>query len=285
MANIVRLQWKESNKDLLRVIKGEDGLRPPKRTVFTASEPQPLGVGGATYRDMSMIIPLHEDITLQFQSEFGDIGDNLPAGIKSMLDMAKSFTALGGVTSDTFAMFGFQQWKSTSPVSIQLQLGFYTNQNSWYDVWLPIVSLSTLTTLSVITDSKSGKDTRAYRTPGVSLGNLGEANKAKTTDASAKPANNTSSGGKDVRKQSNLSKMIDVFIPGVIAMNNAFVESAHPTFSHQKTKSGGPLWGTIQLNIKSLFPAYDQMLTNVSINGLRAGQRDTVLSKVTNLFR
>lgn len=280
MANIVRLQWKETNADILRLLQGENGLKRPKKTVFSTSEVQTIQ--GVNFRDMSMTVPLHEDITLQFQSEFGDIGDNLPAGVKSLIDLAKNITALGGTTSDMFAMFGFQQWKSTSPVSIQLTLGFYTNQSAWYDVWLPIVSLSTLTTLSVV-KAPDGKNTGLYRTPGVSLGNLGIVSKAKTTDADAKPEA-SSRKGKD-SADAVKSKVIDVFIPGVIALNNAFVESAHPTFSHQKTKSGGPLWGTLQLNIKSQFPAYDQMLTNVSIEALRTNQRDTILSKVTNLFR
>jgi hypothetical protein len=287
MANIVQLSWQESNYDIVEMLKGTAGIPRPRKTVFSTSSLKERTVGkgiASEYFDITLVTALHEDIGINIQSEFGDIGDNIPA-VKGIIDSVKGLQAsVTGTTNDVYAMFGFQQWKNTSPIQISLTLNFYTDKSAWFDVWLPIVSLASLTTLSVIT-GKDGTPTSTYRTPGISMGNIKQATGSKKTAADATEAESSKRRVKNPRDERSDSKLIDVLIPGVIALNDAIVESAVPTFSHQKTKSGAPLSGSIQLTIKSLLPAYDRMLTAVSAEALRMNQRSSLLSKVTNLFR
>jgi hypothetical protein len=67
------------------------------------------------------------------------------------------------------------------------------------------------------------------------------------------------------KAQSNVkSKLVDIWIPGIIQLKNAYIASIAPTYSRQRTVMGFPIWGILEIQFSGLVPAiYQDNFENV----------------------
>ena len=207
MANIVKIEWVERNKEFvyrlgqLQTLFGHskspftvNGVSGAKLDSSKTSVPGPLKIGASTDTGSGTIgindiegvevkveIPLQEDFQLNLQSSFQTVEDMIPGGASEFIRLGKTLTSAVGTTNDFMSIFGFQVWEKTEPIEISLELHFHTIRNGWLDVWAPIVSLASQSILSVgnsanITNNNGRNQVNFtsganYSTPGVSLAN------------------------------------------------------------------------------------------------------------------
>lgn len=209
-------------------------------------------------------VPLIDDILLEINSQFSSFGELIPQ-LKSLLELGATVQSSlsGGVSStilDLFNKLDVPTWKKTDPIRFQVSLAFYTQENGAYeDVYKPITDLASYTMLM-----RKGK---SFITPGLNVKNISKA----------------SQNGKDKEntfKRAEGTRLLTVYVPGVVYIANAFIRSARPTFSKYKTTKGFPLWGKVDLQIESLFPANDLVWDNVRILTQVLAQNKTQADKV-----
>lgn len=298
MANIVKIEWAEKNKEFIYRLGQLQTLFGHSKSPFTingvsgaslgsskTSIPGPLKIGASTDKatntvglndidgiEVKVEIPLQEDFQLNLQSSFQSVEDMLPGGASEFIRLGKTLTSAVGTTNDFMSIFGFQVWEKTEPIEVSLELHFHTIRNGWLDVWAPIVSLASQSILSVNNKSESvivdGKrqisnfvNSANYSTPGVSLANAKFFTKAaKRQKESVNPDEAKKDLNERIARQKSNAKTVTLTIPGIIEIGTAMVRSAKPTFSKELTESGAPLWGKLDISFYSVLPAFDGMV-------------------------
>jgi hypothetical protein len=177
--------------------------------------------------------------------------DLIPNEISNFINFAGNILSAGGTLDPGLVsiqnVLSAPKWTRTNPITLSIRLGFYTRSNAFADVYLP---MEELVSLSIIKIDKIPGQKSTYSVPGINLGNMDQAS------LTFMDKNEQEKRALNAFKSGNFStQLIDVFIPGIIFIQNALVETSRPTFSKQKTESGWPLWGELELNIKSLTPA------------------------------
>ena len=198
------------------------------------------------------------ELTINYESEFGSFNDLVPS-IGSALD---ALTALSTATSGSASsgllglknMFSVQRWQNTKPARVNVKLHFYTKTNPAVDVSLEMQDLINLFILT-----KNPLDPKSYFVPGISL---------KTMKVAMKPTT-------DFEVMSE-GKFCAIKIPGLIFLAACMVTQCQPTYSNERTTSGHPLWGMLDIEFSGLYPAspdcYDNFpnMINVGFDGERA---------------
>jgi hypothetical protein len=180
--------------------------------------------------------PIMDDVQPKYKSTFTSISDEIPI-VNKIATLSQLFAAGGGTASKGIenlrAKFNVPIWQGTDAAEIPVKLIFFIEEDAKKDVWDKMRKIISLTILSV--EKVGGKE--VYRTPGISLATMKAVQDTSTKEISTK------------------GKLISMEIPGIIFLNPAFIESAEPTYSKQITKKGWPIWGTLDLVIKGLYPA------------------------------
>lgn len=193
-----------------------------------------------------MVFPLIEDLKLDVSSGMGKFSDML-GGLNTLIQNAQNI--IGGISGSTSAgltdlgnMFNVPRWTHTNPIGITgLKLPFYCIEDGYKDVVEPMKKIMSLTILSVDPANKN-----KFIIPGISATSL----KVTTRNSNKPDANNSISTS---------AKLVSVKIPGIIYLKVAMILRASPTYSKHLTKSGYPLWGELDCDIISLYPALDEM--------------------------
>jgi len=175
------------------------------------------------------------ELQINYETEFGSFNDLVPS-IGSALD---ALTALSTGTSGSASsgllglknMFSVQRWQNTKPARVNVKLHFYTKTNPAVDVSL---EMQDLINLFILTKNPMG----GYYVPGISLKTMNLAMKPKT----------------DYEVMSE-GKFCAIKIPGMLFLAACMVTQCTPTYSNERTTSGHPLWGMLDIEFSGLYPA------------------------------
>jgi len=267
MAHHIRIGWTEINPSMVGLYQNTISSFP--RLASGATSPSTAlsnyrlkgDVGTDPYGnpkvDFSLDMEILEDIDMEVVSDFDTAESDIPfAELLSSLGRINSLVS--GVEPGILNLFKVPTWKSTQPLRIPLAPILYTKYNSLLDVYIPGMSLVSMSALKRI------PNTNAYKVPGVYLGNLGGALKARDD---AKPARNQvkTTAEEDVKiaaARSN-SNFISIEIDGLIRLDTCFLAGCKPKWSKQKTESGVPLWCALDMQIQTFLPASDTDLFSI----------------------
>lgn len=225
------------------------------------------------------VFPLHQDIQLELTTNSQDLRAFFPNLLTQILNFVKKAGDFVGESNPYLeSAMGTPIYDKTDPLKLNLELLFYTKTNPLYDVILPIFDLCSSPLpirmddvymlnpfVNVLNITKSlnalfkasasravGKLTQAEkRAESSAVGNILGWAKEKTGKAEG-----------SFKTSKDVIRSVDVLIPGVIFVPNAFIMRAVPIFSKETTVSGYPLWGRVNLEIRSLIPADANMLYN-----------------------
>lgn len=300
MARQVTLEWIERDADLISWY-GDATAKLGMSSVGPSSINNPTGAGKVF--EMSSISSMEEggtplpygqkycivktytmdDIDIEAESQFETPESMIPwAGFLNTLGNIQS--KVGGTSPEILNFMKVPTWQSTSPLQLNFQVNFYSMTDSTLDVLLPSLSLLSLTILKRVKLEGGGE---SYQVPGVFMGNMGEAMKrikdlsqeggAANTEATESSVRETAKTLKDMSKLGQ-GRFFAVRIENLITLKQCILESVKPKFSRQQTESGGPLWATVDLKIRSILPASSAEL----LNEFQNKSKDS--SKVTKTF-
>ncbi len=207
--------------------------------VFIQSLYRPSGQE-ETEADDVMVFPLQEDIRIMANSDISSWSDMIP-GLDRIMSLMTLQTATGGISEgllDFANMADAPRWQKTNPLEIVLNLGFYLIDNPLENIYRP---MKKLIGLSILTRDPNNE--KRFIPPGLFLP---AASKATASENES-----------DKAEASSSAKLIAIKIPGVLFMNLAMIKQAVPTFSQHITRSGYPLWGSLELTIVGLYPAFE----------------------------
>lgn len=201
------------------------------------------------------IFPLLEDPVIELASSFTSMADLIPGSIMNLINLMDKFSRSGGTAGTwTTDVKQLPLWERTEPLKLTTKLLFYTKTDPEADVWQPMQDIAKNPILRITPGG-------GYKTPGISFATYGKVKKA----AKQKSQNRTSSisaAGKPLDLGINY---VSLEIPGIVYLPVALVTSAKPTYSKEITESAYPLWGSLDVEIRSILPANNKMLEDSSI--------------------
>jgi len=208
--------------------------------LFASSEKTKSGLMQTSIdkKEEVMVFPLTEDISFVTQSELASWSDMVP-GLEILTTIQSVVVGLSGKVSggllDLQNMIDSPRWQKTMPLEFTVSLGFYLIDNALENIYKP---MKKLIGFSILSRNTKGE----IVPPGIFLPSAAATKKAQGTQSAD-----------NIR---NSAKLIAVKIPGIITMPIAIIKSCTPVFSKHVTESGFPLWGTLELNITGLYPAF-----------------------------
>ena len=188
-----------------------------------------------------MVFPLTEDITFNVSSDLQSWSDMIP-GIELLGKMQAIKSGPSGTLSEGVLnlqnMFDAPRWDKTNPIEFTVNLGFYLINDAYKNIYAP---MKTLIGYSILSRRKADDKIvpPGLFLPAAAVTRLGKKGKGK---------------GKGIISS---AKLVSIKIPGIITMQYAMIKQATPVFSKHITESGYPLWGTLELTITGLTPAFD----------------------------
>lgn len=279
------------------------------------------------YKKIAIQLDILEDFTYELKSSFQSYKDalgevsSLAGNILGFFDKLNTANALGSTTTNGAELMKVQVWKETEPFRMNFKFSLQTKTDPFIDVYLPAILLSSQTILSPVVGEVSGKTEGnkklAFRTPGVNQQKLSGSGEDKTyaytnRNASSKvldtfailvrdiqPISQTGIAG-STKKVSDTEYRPDESILGeynpLLSIDYAFIETAKPTWSKERTESGIPLWCELELTVQSVFSANDTMFSylypeSLSKDNATAAQQvlgigaNAVVNKAVNVFR
>lgn len=191
--------------------------------------------------------PLLQDPAIELQSTYTSAND-IFGSLSNIINTVSTISAgiTGGIGKGLLNLsntFNLPIWQKTEPVKLAVTLGFYTIDEPSYDV---IDKVNTLISQAIL--SKDPLNEGRYIVPGMSLSALNQA-KDKNVPRTA--------------------KVCSVWIPGVIYIPLAYIETARPTYSKQIISSSFgryPLWATVELQLIGLYPAVTDIFWNTQVS-------------------
>ena len=191
---------------------------------------------------------LDEDITLRLQSNydplFGNISviDRLLGKLQTIGKFAQGLTGSDELTFK-YAQASIPEWKNTEPLKFTCTVSFYMDSNgnetakvsgkeNVYDPMMELIQLPL--------PSDTGKITGLI-SPIPSIKNLIK---------------------KSVNYAEDQEGFLSILIGDILYIPNIIIENAEPVFSSDTTTSNKPIWGKVQLTIRSLVGATKQMIIN-----------------------
>lgn len=240
---------------------------------------------------------LNQDVQFELVTSTQNFRDFFPSLVTKILDFVKMAGQASGL-GDYYleSSMALPMWEKTEPLRLNLELLFYTKKNPLTDVIIPIFDLCSLALplrvgaryqlpfINVITAVKSMKellqmevkDTKdmAEEKPNLLMGDgnrnfVDEFGLAFLTGGGEIEYNRKSELAQRAKSKSlQQVRNVSLKIPGVIDLPIAFVTKATPIFSKELTKKDYPLWGQLNLEIRSIEPADANMLFN-SVAALR----------------
>lgn len=279
------------------------------------------------FKKIVIMLDILEDFTYELKSNFESYKDTLSGvssyagNIQGFFDKLNTISVLSGNQTTNAADFmKVQVWKETEPFKMNFKFSLQTKTDPFVDVYLPAILLCSQTILSPVVGNGTLTEGDDYltksvllRTPGVNKNKL---NTSKSNNRTYSSDRNASSKildtfsilvrqidgieqkseqiKTDTEYRSDESILSDY--NSLISLDYAFIESAKPTWSKERTTSGIPLWCELELTVQSVFSANDSMLgyiypetaSDFSLRsaGVVAGAVGrSALSNVVNYFR
>ena len=203
--------------------------------------------------DITFSAICQEDINVTAISQFSRISDLVP-GMNELVNM---ITTSGGVINNQISKamghvknaLDVPIWSKTEPVKLALDLNFFVQTSGYGDVWRPTMLLQSMCVLS-----KKRNGTLA--TPGFSfrtIGKLDEAVKESDVKKLQKNAAKADSMSRDLSLVEKnfpsdypvLSKLCSIYVPGIVYIPIALLESIQVLWSKQLTDKGYPIWSKV----------------------------------------
>ena len=203
--------------------------------------------------DITFSAICQEDINVQAMSQFSRISDLVP-GMNELVNMIT--TAKGAINSEISSAMGWVKnaldapiWNKTEPVKLALDLNFFVQTSGYGDVWRPTMLLQSMCVLSK-------KRNGALATPGFNqrtIGKLEESVKESDVKKLQKNAAEADSKSRDLSLVEKsfpsdypvLSKLCSIYVPGIVYIPIAFIESIQVLWSKQLTDRGYPIWSKV----------------------------------------
>ena len=268
---------------------------------------------GDSFKKIAIQLDILEDFTYELKSNFEAYKDalgsisSLAGSILGFFDkLNQSSGALGQSTSKSADLLKVQVWKETEPFRMNFKFSLQTKTDPFIDVYLPAILLSSQTILSPISSGTSSNT--VFKTPGVNQQKVASAN---NTDKKITPKDRNSSSKvldtfailvrniepftatqtNNKKKFSDTEYVSDESIlsdyNALMSIDYAFIETAKPTWSKERTESGIPLWCELELTIQSVFSANDEMFSFMypESGQILGSIGNVVISKAVNVFR
>jgi hypothetical protein len=240
---------------------------------------------GSDFKKIAIQLDILEDFTYELKSSFEAYKDalgtisSLAGSILGFFDKLNQSSALGQSTTKSADLLKVQTWKETEPFRMNFKFSLQTKTDPFIDVYLPAIILSSQTILSPISEATGGNT--VFKTPGVNQQKIASAN-TTTNKITAKDRNTSSKvldtfailvrnvqpfSGTQTKKNkiSDTEYVSDESIlsdyNALMSIDYAFIETAKPTWSKERTESGIPLWCELELTIQSVFSANDEMFS------------------------
>lgn len=178
-------------------------------------------------------LTLDEDLNIQLSSNFEPLysgGGNLGADLLGQISKDVGFTGF----SSQFKQFGFQVWKNTQPVTLNLNLRFYMGKTNAFSGRTEVVNpMRAIMNLNLPSE---GGAAGSLITPGPSVLDL-------------------FGGGSEASK----GRTISLSVGNVIRFPKVIVRSVQPTFSSNVDTEGYPIEGKLAVEIQTLFNATTEL--------------------------
>lgn len=205
-----------------------------------------------------------EDINVQAVSQFSKISDLVPG----MTELANMVSTAQSVLSNQISKgianiqnaLDIPIWLKTEPVKIPIDLNFYIKSSGYMDVWRPTMVLQSMCVLS----KKQGSN--SLITPGFNINSIGNAGKTVTSSdikamkGKAESSDINSSALWNEEKDfpttfPSTSKLCSLYIPGIVYVPIAIIESIQVTWSKQLSSKGYPIWSKVNCQFTGAYPA------------------------------
>lgn len=316
--------WNQNTKfpiyrDIIKpLIESQDSDR------FSLSKTESDGDNNSKLKEITLYLDILEDFSYDIKSNFQGYADaissisGIAGSILSFFEKMNQLSAIGGKSSAMQEYMKFQVWKDTEPFRMSFKFVLETKNDPFIDVYAPAMALCSMAILSPVSDNNSV----VFYTPGVNSGGMKALDrKPETTTPAAAPTgragatattnsartNSTASMSSAWEKNSKLFSTFSIVasrvdgdtallhnegassdseIP-IVIIRDAFLESAKPTWSKERTSSGIPLRCELELTIQSVFSANDAMFAYLGKNKSTRQQSLTSAGAVvaTNIFR
>lgn len=195
--------------------------------------------------------PLQEDVTLDIQTSYTDVGEIIPSFLSTAINLMKTGTQLSSKASKGLTDIMSQPiWDKAEPLKISTNLIFYTQTDPKKDVLEKALSLCALNVLS-------STITGTYNVPGIAFSDM----KKIREEALYKTNKDYSSLFSAYSK----STVCSILIPGIIFLPVAICIASKPIFSKEVVLKNGfpyPLWCKVDIELRSITPATLDMLTS-----------------------
>lgn len=189
--------------------------------------------------------PLLDDIQPQLENTYSSIGQLVGTGLSEMVNLANTITTLSGegltgLGEKLANGMSFPYWTYTAPIKLPLRLLFYLGADGMATGEQLMNKMNLFIERSTISRNEHG----GLSVPGLSLSNIIKVSSKENPNAK--------------------SKLVDIIIPRVIQIKNAYITSITPTYSRQVTKDGYPIWGILDMQFSGLVMAiYEDNFKNV----------------------
>ncbi len=302
MARTVEFTWNEIDQSVinfyadLKLRETSTGLDLTSTEDYRLRTPRGTVSKGMSAVQFSISCDINEDIDYDLSSTFTSPDDILPGLGK----LGRINNLLTGQSAQILNIFQVPTWEKTEPIALNLKPILYTRRNAILDCLIPAWSLASLTILKY--------DGKSFRTPGVWLGNVGEASKriVKTgkpqKEAGSEHAASQTNTARDheeavtavtngLKELGESSNFVNVRIPGIVAFTG-ILKSCKPTFSRHVTESGGPLWVMLDMKIEGAIPASSielfselSQLSSGNGNVSTSGQNNSIRNRASTVFK
>jgi hypothetical protein len=176
---------------------------------------------------------LEEDVTLNLESNFEPYTQGFDSKIVNALGSA-SRDIFGWGFSGSFEATGFQVWKSTAPISLNLPFTFHVGiaglNDAYLEVYRPMIELCKL---PLPTASLLGNMIPPGPSPVALLNG---------------------------RSGTQFGNILSLRIANILSISNVVVKRAEPTWSNEFDNKGYPIWGKVSLEIESVLSASVQLI-------------------------
>lgn len=240
---------------------------------------------GSRY-DLKFNYLINDDFQLAIQNEFGRITNligmgelgSLPGLIRTGANVQKKGqTDLNKNVQNLNNLFNYAVWQKTNPLTVNLNIVLYAKTDPLIDVVIPAYTLMSHCIIDFVKeDSKNPQANFLYGFPGLTAF---ETTKIAAVYDNIRVDENKYNANNNNSTEIN-SKLMSLYIDGVVNLNLAMIKNITPTFSKHTAKSSYvsksntisnttktnefngdyPIYAELNLQVESIVPADSNML-------------------------
>lgn len=209
---------------------------------------------------------LEEELTINLESNFEPLAQGIDNKVVNAVSGSlRAVTGFG--VSGQLQQFGYQVWQNTAPIQMNLNFSFHVGiagiYNAYTEVYNPIIELCKL--------------------PLPRLGSgIGE---VKTLIPPGPTVLNAFLGSPTLAGI-NLGQMLSIQVGSMFFFNSIIVTRSEPTFADEYDANGYPIYGKIQLDVRTVMSATVELLTgqkSINDNGVSGLRKEGEIYVVDNV--